>query len=453
VLLCALVLGVLRAEFFSVRVENETVLFYTGAQALVEGAVHGDPEKREESLYTIVRVEKINGESARGSLLVFFPRDTLLFHKDFVRLRGMLREPEVFATEGGRAFNYPGYLRVRGVGALVYDARLLEKRDGGFSVFSVLFSLKHKLQESARRIFTEPSASLLEGLLIGGRQGFSEHITDAFIVSGLIHVVALSGYNISIVAEAILRVLSFAPAPIQFSFGSVAIFLFALMTGGGATALRAAIMGVIAILARYVNRPAAALRALALAVLLMVLWNPALLLFDRSFQLSVLATFGLITLSPAVEKFLFRLSPSFFVHHGGVLSLAASTLSVQMFLLPALLYMSGVLSLVAFPANMLALPAVPLAMLFGFAAVVAHAIHPALSLLPALPGSILLQWITGVAHIAAALPGSALIIETFPVWIAFGVYVPLIVLALFLYNRYTPSRVKKKGSAGAGKKS
>src|SRR3989344_9552327 len=139
----------------------------------------------------------------------------------------------------------------------------------------------------------------MEGMLLGERRGMPEEVTQSFILAGLIHIVVLSGYNISIVAEQVLRFFNLiARKRVALALGAVAIVLFVIMVGAGATALRAGVMGLIAILARVLNRPAAALRALAVAVFCMVLVNPATLLYDPSFVLSVLATFGLVTLSP-----------------------------------------------------------------------------------------------------------------------------------------------------------
>jgi len=92
------------------------------------------------------------------------------------------------------------------------------------------------------------------------------------------------------------------PRSLVYVLGFVAIVLFALMTGGGAATVRAVIMGAIAIVARYLRRPQAALRALVVAAVAMALWNPLAPFYDNGFILSVLATFGLITLSPYIER-------------------------------------------------------------------------------------------------------------------------------------------------------
>jgi competence protein ComEC len=108
------------------------------------------------------------------------------------------------------------------------------------------------------------------------------------------------------------------------------------------------------------------------------------------------------------------------------------------YVLPALLYFTGVFSLVALPANILALPVVPAAMLFGFIAGLLGMIHPLLALVPGLLADLLLRWMLFVATTAASLPLSSFIAPTFPVWLAIAVYLPLTFVALRIYAR-TPT--------------
>jgi competence protein ComEC len=188
------------------------------------------------------------------------------------------------------------------------------------------------------------------------------------------------------------------------------------------------LMGLLAIIARYLHRPAAALRALFFAVAVMLFYNP-LVLFDVGFVLSVLATFGLITLAPQVERWLIWLPA------GGVRSTAATTISVQLYVLPALLYFTGVLSFVSLPINVLVLPMVPLAMLLGFVAGALALVHPYVALVPALAADSLLRAIIWLVETAASLPLAAAIVPAFPLWIAAALYLPLTAWATWLQWR------------------
>jgi len=404
---------------------------YAGEIASVTGFVASDPERRETSLHVYLQTHEVNGEVVEEKLLVILPRDADILYGDTITVRGKISVPSAFETDIGRDFDYKNYLRVRGVLAMIRYGTVEHIEDGGSSLFSFLYATKHSFETSLERVLPEPHASLMEGILLGARRGIPDDLTQAFVISGLIHVVVLSGYNISIVAEAMLRSLAFLPRTARFAIGGSMMVLFALMTGAGATTVRASIMGLIAILARYMNRPASALRALGLAAFLMLLWNPLSLVYDVSFILSVLATFGLITLSPFVEKYL----PTFFDRVPSIKSIAASTIAVQIYILPALLYFTGVLSFVSFPANILALPVVPIVMLLGFISGLLGLLHPVLAIFPAALAHVLLQWMLWVATTSAALPFSATVVAEFPLWVAAGLYIPLTWFAITAYKK------------------
>lgn len=412
---------------------QETLKSYIGSMSVVVGTVAADPDRRATALRAVVDVQMVNGHEARGKLLAVLPRETELAYGDTVDMRGTLELPQAFETDTGRVFDYPGYLRVHGVSALMQYATLRASEPGGPSVYRTLYDIKHAFMRSLEKLFAEPQGALMEGMLLGEKRGLPDATTQAFIVAGLIHVVVLSGYNISIVAEFVLRLFG-AVLPRRYALvaGGVAIIAFALMAGAGAATVRASIMGLIAVLARYLKRPAAALRALFIAAAAMALWNPLVVLHDPGFILSVIATFGLITLSPWVETYL-KWIPMW--KYFDLRSIAASTIAVQIFILPALLYMTGILSIFALPANILALPIVPAAMLLGFIAGLLGLIAPVLALVPALAADVLLRWMLGVANIAASLPSASATIAVFPAWVAVLVYIPLTVWAIYLYRQ------------------
>ncbi len=407
--------------------EPSSILQFAGRTAVVEGTVADDPDVRATSVRVTVAVITVNTAIAEGKVLAVVPRDTALQYGDRVSVRGVLEEPQAFETQTGRIFDYPGYLRARGISLIMQRAVLRETEEGNLSVLRALFVLKHRFEHALERVMQEPMVSLMEGFLLGEKSGLPQALTQAFVTAGLIHVVVLSGYNIGVVAEWTLRFFGlFLPRRFALGGAAVVITLFALMAGGGMATLRAMLMGLIAILARYLNRPTLALRSLAVAVVLMVLYNP-LVLFDVGFILSVLATFGLVTLAPWVESKLRRLP------EGGIRSTAATTIAVQLFVLPALLYFTGVLSFISVPLNVVFLPLVPLAMLLGFVAGMLALVHPFAALLPALLADTLLRAMIWLAEFSAALPLSATMVPSFPAWIAAVLYVPLTAWAILKY--------------------
>lgn len=426
-------LGLARAEIFIAAEEERTLASHIGKDRVLEGIIINDPERRDTSLQLYLNVFSVDDVPAKGMALVSLTREVQLSFGDHIRVQGDLVVPQAFETDTGRLFDYPSYLRARGISAVMRYATLEEHVASEWSVRGTLFDIKHSFEHSLRQLLPEPNASLMEGILLGERRGIPDDLNRALIVVGLIHIVVLSGYNISIVAEQALRFFNlFLSRKAALVVGAGAIVFFALMVGAGATVVRATMMGLIAILARVLNRPAAALRALSVAAVVMVIWNP-IVLYDPSFILSMLATFGLITLSPAVEQHL-----TFVTERFGLRSIVASTIAVQIYLLPALLYMTGTLSVFALFANALVLPLVPILMLMGFLAGVLGLIHGALALPFAVTAHALLVWITSIAGGIAALPLSSATVIAFPAWVAVLVYGPLTLGAVRLYSGSQP---------------
>ena len=426
-----LVLGValgVRGWFVFTAGEPE-LLHYTGSTVVVEGRVADDVDVRATGVRVTVAVKTINEAIAEGKVLAVLPPDTKLQYDDTVSVRGKLEEPKSFETNTGRTFDYPGYLRARGISAVMQYAVLRESTPGDVSILRELYQIKHTFERALERVMRVPMVSLMEGFLLGEKSGLPQALTQAFVIAGLIHVVVLSGYNIGVVSEWTLRFFAlFLRRRSALGVTAVVIILFALMAGGGMATLRAMLMGLIAILGRYLHRPALALRSLCVAVLVMLLWNP-LVVFDAGFMLSVLATLGIVTIGNWVESWLWWLKK------GILRSTAATTVSAQLFVLPALLYYTGVLSLVSLPANIIFLPFVPLAMLLGFVAGLLALVHPFLALIPALAADTLLRAMIWLTEFAASLPLAAAIVPAFPAWVAVAAYIPLIYFAALCYRR------------------
>jgi len=393
---------------------------FVGSAHTIAGVVRDDPDTRDSGVHIFV-----------GDVLAVLPTGTPVAYGDRVVLQGSIEAPQVFVTNTGHLFDYPGYLKTRGVVAVMPHAQLVSDTPGGVSPQKFLFDIKHAFEHSLTHALPQPQAALLMGILLGERGGLSNYLLQMFVVVGLIHIVVLSGSNVSIVAEAIFRTLGFLPRTPRYVLGVVGIVLFAIMTGGGSATLRAVIMGGIAVVARYLRRPNDALRALMLAGAVMLLYNPYLVL-DNGFVLSMLATFGLITVSPTIERHLGWV-PAWASFN--LRSIVATTLGVEIFILPSLLYYSGVLSFVSVPANALIVPVVPVVMLFGFVTGVLGMIHPALAVLPGVVTDVLLRIVLVLAQLASNLPHAATVVAAFPLWLALLCYVPLTYMAAHVHKR------------------
>jgi competence protein ComEC len=243
----------------------------------------------------------------------------------------------------------------------------------------------------------EPHASLLAGLLLGTASGLPDDFAQALRASGTTHIVVVSGYNISLVAGALLALFT------RFrGFGVAAaivmVWAFVALSGGAPPSVRAALMGTAALLAIRTGRGADALGALGLTSALMLALDPRLVL-DLGFQLSVAATLGLITLQPRVAGLFAWLHPALREPLSG-------TIAAQLATLPLLAATFHQLSLVAPLSNLLAAPAVPLATIAGGIAVAIAGLLPVLS--PILGALLLIptSYLVAVIEATAGIPGA-----------------------------------------------
>jgi competence protein ComEC len=401
-----------------------------GKNITVEGVVVAEPDVRESSVrLTMAADTLISGKvrtAVRTKMLVVAPAHTAAAYGDRIGASGRLDAPEPFDTGAGHVFNYPMYL---GKDGILYELSFAEIAHIGAGHGDLLTSwalgVKHFLLGGLYRAIPEPEAGLAAGITLGDKRSVGEDLSDSFVRASLIHIVVLSGYNITVVINAASAALSYMPRIFRFGAGGAVVAFFILMTGGAATAVRAGLMAYLAVYARLTGRTFIALRALGFSAVLMVLWNPWTLAFDPSFQLSALATLGLILFTPLIERHV-RFVPLRF----GLREIVASTLATQTAVLPLLLYQSGNLSLVALPANLLALIAVPLAMGFSVIAALAGLVLGPYAVFAGFPAYLALSYIIHIATAFAALPFASVQLPAFSGWLLALVYAGL---ALLLY--------------------
>ncbi|MFH0803562.1 MAG: ComEC/Rec2 family competence protein, partial [Candidatus Tagabacteria bacterium] len=325
-----------------------------GSKITIQGVIIEEPEEKEN--YTRLIIEE--NETKNKILLV--SRNYPAFHYgDKIEINSTLEKPENFSESD---FNWPAYLAKDDIYyEMFYPQIKFISGGGGAWIKRQLFSIKEKFIENLSAIIPEPNSGYLAGLTIGGKKALPRDLQEEFRKTGVIHIVVLSGYNVTIVAYAIMKILSFLPQIFGMSLGMLGILLFALMAGASATVVRASIMAVLVLIAKATGRIYQITIALLAAGFLMILHNPKILRFDASFQLSFLSTLALIYVSPIFEKKL-----SFVPKKFQLREISSATISTQIFVLPFILYQMGLFSAVALPVNLLILIFVPITMFFGF---------------------------------------------------------------------------------------
>src|SRR3989344_4307017 len=269
------------------------------------GIIVDEPDIRENN-------QKLTVETGEAKVLATTNFDEEYKYGDKINFSGKLEKPENFITDQGKEFDYANYLRKDRIFYLSSypDIEILSHGNGG-RIREVLFAVKEKLLEKMNLAIAPPESILMGGLILGERSAFNQGLRQAMVNTGTIHIVALSGYNVTIVAEWLMKLFYFLPRNLGIGAGIFAILLFVLMTGGSSTAIRAGIMAMLALIARATGRNYDVGRALILAGVFMIILNPFVLAFDVSFELSFIATIAVIFFAPKIEKY-FLWVPEFF---------------------------------------------------------------------------------------------------------------------------------------------
>jgi competence protein ComEC len=405
VCLAFVALGVFRYEFWVTRPIDSALLGQVGVETTLSGFVAEEPDVREDGTRLVIAleyIESIEGESSmvRGRVEVFTERYPYRRYGDRLTIVGVPEIPEKFSGSGGREFNYPMYLKTRGVDLLMFRPTLIARGEGaGNPVRAGLFTFKNAFLEKLSLALPEPESGLAGGILVGSKQSLGKEWTERFRETGLAHIVVLSGYNMTIVAEWLGKLFLFLGFYGSITVSSVGIILFALLAGLGATVVRAALMALIVLFARLTGRTYFMGRALLLTGTGMIIENPGILAHDPSFQLSFLASLGLVFAAPPIER-----KVPWLGKHPRIKEVIVATLATQILVLPLLVFQTGSLSLLALPANILVLPLIPAAMLASFAAGVATAVFPPLATTFGFPAWSMLSFVLEVARIGSELP-------------------------------------------------
>jgi len=328
-------------------------------------------------------------------------------------------------------FDYQMYLAKDGIFYLCQKAKIeVVARNQGNKFYAVILKIKSRLQKNIDKAIPAPQSGLLSGLLLGGDDKLSKEIQANFSRTGLTHIVAVSGYNVTIIAEYLMLLGIFLGLwrKQAFWFALVGIFLFVLLVGFPASAVRAGIMGSLLLWAMKNGRLANAQNAIIFSAGIMLLINPLLLRYDIGFQLSFLATIGIVYFSPFLENQMMKKYRAF-----GIWEILILTLSAQVFVLPIILFNFKNLSLISPLANVLVLPIIPLTMFLGFMLIVFQFIFPPLAIIFSWLTFLPLKYETTVIQFLAGLKYSSMAVENFP-WYWVGLWYIIIGVGLFCLN-------------------
>ncbi|MDP1709979.1 MAG: ComEC/Rec2 family competence protein, partial [Candidatus Komeilibacteria bacterium] len=294
------ILGMIRLVLSAPAADPSSISFYNGQDVTVEAVVAEEPDVRLDGQK--LTVEAMSSERRgllRGRLLVKVPLYPQYQYGDLLKINCQIEAPEKIED-----FAYDKYLARYDIYSVCWRGQI-EKIDSrrGNPVKAVILSIKDRLMTAINQSLPEPHSSLLSGILIGARRGIPEYLLETFNRIGITHIIAVSGSNITIIASVLIGLFGFFGVPRRYNFWliSLGIAAFVIMTGASASVVRAGIMGVFVLLARTLGRESRATNALAFTAFVMLLINPKILVFDAGFQLSFLATMGLVYINPILQ--------------------------------------------------------------------------------------------------------------------------------------------------------
>lgn len=358
-------------EFIASHTSSESSL-------AIVGVVDDFPDVRDNYINLRVQTQKIRPDGefmhapVEGLLLVKVPPESDIHYGDQVIIRGFLQTPPT-----DEDFSYREYLARQNIYAYMPRAKVAVLETGhGNSLLRAIYALKEKSLAVVYRLWPDPEASLFSGILLGVETGIPAPVQQAFKDTGTSHIIAISGFNITIIAGLFSNFFNRFLSPRRGAIAAVVgIALYTILVGADAAVLRAAIMGGLTLFAQQIGRRQSGLNALAAASLGMAFFTPQLP-WDISFQLSLTATLGLILYAePLQNKFVELASRYLPSEHAQQLSKPVGeyilfTFAAQLTTLPVMLYHFHRLSLTAFIANPVILPVQPPIMTIGGLAVI-----------------------------------------------------------------------------------
>ncbi len=429
----------LGSAYFQARQPNIDafhIAFYNDRnyELLITGYLAEPPDYRDGYTNLTLNVQAVdtgNGDlEASGRLLVRVLPNEEYQYGEQIRLRGELKTPPE-----NEEFSYRDYLARQGIHSYMTKAEVtrLPGNDGN-PFWRLVYTFKSNLVENTYKIFPDPEASLFAGILFGVDTGLPKRLQEAFKNTGTAHIIAISGFNIAIIAGLFFSIFKtlLQNERLGAALAVVSIFLYAFLVGGDPAVMRAAFMGSLSLFAKQIGRRNAGINTLAVVALVMSLFNP-LTLWDIGFQLSFFATLGLILYAEPFSNITANLIEKIsrtdnsavirIINDNVILTLAAQVMTI-----PLMMYYFNRISIVSFIANPFILPIQPAVMILGGLAVF-------VSLL-ILPLGQLLAWVAWpfagytirVVEFFDKIPNGVIVLGDVPLWIIYMTYASLLLV-------------------------
>jgi len=400
--LASLVLAIFYFSYFD---WSHAVTLSFGQDVEVTGKIIKDPVLDYKSQKLVIQIPAGQIANKKNNILVTAPHFPEYRYGETLTIKGKLEEPQNFD-----GFDYKNYLKHQLIFGLISkpeELTFIQPRRGIYDIcFGGLYDFSGFFEQSINKVLPEPQASLASGLILGVKRNIPDNLIADLQTTSLTHIIALSGYNVTILVAVLMVLLSaYIGRNRTIYLGSGIIILFVLMTGASSSVVRAAIFSLLLLFGKLIGRRADQTNLMLLAALFMVALNPFVLTSDLGFELSFFAFAGLIYLAEPIAKWLegwrTRNWPEI------IRKPLAETLGAQFAVAPLILVQFGMTSLIAPISNLLVVWMVPWAMLFSFIAGFGAIIYYPLGKLAGLLAWPLLTYIIQMVEWLARVPWAA----------------------------------------------
>ena len=435
-------LGGLRYQLSLPKIDAFHIAWYNDREydLLVTGTLAEPPDYRDTYTNLRLKVEAVDTGSGdlpvEGELLArVFPNETYEYGER-LRIRGKLVTPPE-----NEEFSYREYLARQGVHAYMSQSEVTHlPGNGGNPIKRAVYAFKDKALENIYRILPDPEASLLAGILLGVDTGLPKDLQQAFKDTGTAHIIAISGFNIAIIAGLFSTLFSRVFGQTRGSiFAILGIAFYTFLVGAEAAVVRAAIMGGISLTVRQIGRRNDGFNALMLSAVVMSIFNPHIP-WDVGFQLSFFATLGLILYAEPFQNWAVNIITRY-TSPGIAQKLAAPiseyillTLAAQLTTLPIMAYHFKRISLVSVIANPFILPVQPAVMIVGGIAVILSLIWLPLGAIAAYGAWPFIAYTIRMVELFDLLPSGVIVLGNFSLWLVLLFFAALLTWTFFRHR-------------------
>lgn len=455
------ILGILNINLCLYRDQGSThiVHYITKEKVTVEGIVSENPQKSSERTELIVSVRRLvkdnHGIPVEGCILLSVASDRDIKYGDFIRFTTTLRTPHRFHNPGG--FDYEKYLKYRGliVRGFVRDSSgIVILRENQGNIFKTKVErFRKKIEKFIEDNSLTPEREIIQAMILGNQGGISKDIMEKFNRTGTTHIIAISGFNIGIIAflsfftirllmkTSTYILLRFNIVTISTIFGIIPVVIYTFIAGMGISVVRASIMALTFMIAIILGKSRDLYNSLAFAALIILVISPYSL-FDVSFQLSFMAVWAILFITPRFTAMVPQGSPDKLSTH--TMWVKKIFINIYIFIivsfaatlgtLPLIIFYFNRVSTIVLLSNVIVVPimgiiAIPVCM----SIIIALPLSNALALVFLNIASYLVRISITIVDFFASLPGSSFFVST-PTLLEIGVYYLFLIVAVKLLD-------------------